>query len=221
MIKVKNLTFCYKGNDTLFKCDPIELPRKGVIPLMGANGSGKSTFLEVLAGIQGRDFAIEINGKKMSETLPVQWAESFSFLSQQSEYNPLLTGFELLDILWGKSLCLKEKERFLSFLKIQNLLNQRLGELSGGERQKVLLLGVFSGNMPAYLLDEPTVALDPLERKRFESYLLELSSEKLILLATHNLEILNISEKVLVFQNQTVKLHLLKDIQKNIYEIYS
>ncbi len=145
--------------------------------LAGSNGSGKSTILNLLAGSlcpdRGEIFLDDQNITPLKDYERSRWiARIFQDpMAGTSQELSILENFRLAE-LRGSSKSLKigtgddfrEKVREkvqLLHLGLENKLHQRMGTLSGGQRQALTLVMATMGNNKLMLLDEPTAALDP------------------------------------------------------------
>lgn len=130
--------------------------RKGeVLAIVGPNGSGKSSFLRALAGLVRHDGMIA-------------WDHPLvGYMPQDNAMRAALTAFEVVLLGRLRSLSfrvgdddLRAAEAAMTELGINELTDQKIGELSGGQRQLVFLAQVLAGDPTVLLLDEPTSALD-------------------------------------------------------------
>ena len=126
-----------------------------VLVLLGANGSGKSSLLRALAGQQRHQGQIE------------RECGSIGYLPQDAAARPALSVFEIVLLGRLRSLSLRvapadlaAAEAALQEMGVADLAQRRLADLSGGQRQMVLLAQVLAGAPGCLLLDEPTSALD-------------------------------------------------------------
>ena len=131
-----------------------------VLAVLGANGSGKSSLLRALAGVQRHDGAVLWDGGAAPPG-------SVGYMPQDTGGRAALTAFEAVLLGRLRSLTLRVGSRDLdaaaaamSEVGVAHLARRRIGELSGGQRQMVLLAQVLAGDPRALLLDEPTGALD-------------------------------------------------------------
>ena len=131
-----------------------------VLAILGANGSGKSTLLRGLAGLMPCGGAVRWDG---AEAEP----GSVGYMPQDNVVRAGLSAFEVVLLGRLRSLTFRVGSEDLGAaratmaeLGIDRLADQRIGELSGGQRQLVFLAQVLAGNPRALLLDEPTSALD-------------------------------------------------------------
>jgi iron complex transport system ATP-binding protein len=132
-----------------------------IVALLGANGSGKSSLLRALAGIQPHRGTISWDGGGAAAF------GSVGYMPQDSSTRVALTAFQVVLLGRLRSLSLRvgeadlaAAEQAMSEIGVAGLASRRIGELSGGQRQMVLLAQVLAGNPRVLLLDEPTSALD-------------------------------------------------------------
>jgi iron complex transport system ATP-binding protein len=131
-----------------------------VLAVVGANGSGKSTLLRALAGLQPHSGDVLWDGGRAP-------AGSLGYMPQDNAVRAALSAFEvvLLGRLSGLGMRVNPRdlaaaEATMAEIGIADLASRRVGELSGGQRQLVMLAQVLAANPTVLLLDEPTSALD-------------------------------------------------------------
>jgi ABC-2 type transport system ATP-binding protein len=132
------------------------------IALIGANGSGKTTTLRCAVGLarpaSGR---ILIDGIDMMAR-PCDARAKLSYLAQRTEFPATLTVREILSVvaeLRGAGASTVERE--IALCGLSRLAGRTVGQLSGGERQRIAIAALFIPDTAVYLLDEPTMNLDP------------------------------------------------------------
>lgn len=131
-----------------------------VLALLGANGSGKSSLMRALAEIQAHEGTIVWDGTRAPPG-------SIGYMPQDNGARAALTAFEVvllgrmrtLTLRVGKA-DLESARSVMDEIGVSDLASRRIGELSGGQRQMVLIAQVLAGNPRALLLDEPTSSLD-------------------------------------------------------------
>ena len=187
--------------------------QKGVVHgLLGENGAGKSSLMNVLSGIyipeQG---TIKIQNKKI-ERLNPELASSLGIGMVHQEFR-LIENFTIKDNLTlSKANIFLEnfKEAYLKYSEIFSLnssYNTLVKDLSVGEKQKVEIMKLIFKNSAIMLLDEPTAVLTPQETSQLKLSLETLSKEdeKTIVLITHKLkEIKDFTETIFVMKNGKV-----------------
>ena len=177
--------------------------------LLGPNGAGKSTLLKTLAGLQpaihGDVIAQNIllknySAKELSKVVSVVLTDN-SKLSGMNVYDVVSMGRSPYTGFWGQ---LKDTdnaivEKCMAWVGVTELKDRQMGELSDGERQKVMIAKSIAQETPIILLDEPTAFLDYPSKVQIMMMLHRLvkSKNKTILMSTHDIEnALQISDKI-------------------------
>lgn len=172
MISLKNVSCGYSEHKVL---QSIHLHlESGLHFLMGPNGSGKSTLLKTIAGHQSAiSGAIEVSSKGF-------------YFPPALEIDPALSVPDIVDI-FENSETSEPLQSYLRIFKISSLLKRRVGQLSSGELQKVLLSLALATPHKILLLDEPLTHLDLESQLQFAEILhLALRDSRLLLLSTHD-----------------------------------
>ena len=186
-----------------------ELCEGDFVCLLGPNGCGKSTLLKTLAGLQP-----SIHGDIITQNILLKNykpKELSKIVSVVLTDNSKLNGMNVYDVVsmgrspytgfWGQ---LSESDhsivdRCLKWVGIDHLKKRQMGELSDGERQKVMIAKSIAQETPIILLDEPTAFLDYPSKVSMMLMLHRLakSKNKTILLSTHDIETaLQIADKI-------------------------
>lgn len=199
MIDVKELSFKYqrKGKFVLDKLD-FSCEKGTVNILIGLNGSGKTTLIKILAGLlenyQGEVF---IDGKDLKGLSIKERAKKMAYVAQRSN---AVDDFPVLDyLLFGtvnkmnfyQSPKEEDKKKVLDCageFGITYLLDKKLGEISGGERQIVSICAAIVQDTNLVILDEPTSALDIKNQNKVLSLIKKIAREqgKTFILSSHN-----------------------------------
>lgn len=199
MIEVDHLSFSYeKRGKNILNDLTFAIEKGSVNVLIGLNGSGKTTLIKLLVGLlESTKGNIVIRGKNL-ETIGIrERSEIFAYVAQRSTSAGEYSVKDYL--LFGKANQLKfyqsptdadfsEVERQAQRLHVSHLLDKKLGELSGGERQIVAICCAVIQNSEIIILDEPTSALDIKNQHRVLALLKEIATEegKTIILSSHN-----------------------------------
>ncbi len=162
----------------------------GVYGLLGANGAGKSTMLNLITdNIPRTSGEILYNGKDVCAL-----GKTFR---KKVGYTPQLQGmyedFSARDFLhyigalkgMKRKECKKQTEEFLDIVCLSDAAHRKLGSFSGGMRQRVLLAAAMLDEPEILILDEPTAGLDPTQRIRLRDYIASIAEHRTVLLATH------------------------------------
>ena len=198
MITIKNLLFNYSNrekpviNDLSFEIHPGK-----VYVLLGLNGCGKTTLIKLLAGLyKPTSGIIEYNNQDLQSIKINERSKLFSYVSQKGINNDDYNVKDYLTYGYANSLKFYEspKQEQVSQVNeiakkfhIENLLNKKIGQLSGGEKQIVMIASSIIQNTEIILLDEPTSALDLKNQNLVLSALKDISSNgKTIIFSSHN-----------------------------------
>ena len=162
-----------------------KLLSNNIYALVGHNGSGKSTTLNILAGILEQDRGtVSIDGKEINK-------KNVGFLP---ENNPLDGEFYVREAIKLYAAFYEKRknridknwqETLIEKVGLEKVLNKKLRELSKGYRQRMGIVMALLHNPDVLLLDEPFNGLDPEQLKEFISFMKELKKGKIILISTH------------------------------------
>jgi iron complex transport system ATP-binding protein len=174
-LKVEQASYAYSATDRSapkFTLGPVsfEAQQRELVAILGPNASGKSTLLKLLAGLlkplSGR---VEVDGKEVSDLEPRARAQQVALVSQESE---LLFSLRVWEYVlqgrypYGKRLRFESDEdclmagNALSQVGADSLRDRWMDQLSGGEKQRVILARALAQRPGLLLLDEPTQHLD-------------------------------------------------------------
>lgn len=168
-ISVADLSHTYGSNQVLFHTS-FEVPQGSFFTIIGPNGSGKSTLMKILAGVlRTKTGEITISGKNIKEFSRKSLSRSVAFVPQAvSEEFPFRVeelvllgraphqGFLGMNQAGDTELA----RRAMEFTGVAHLSERRLDQISGGERQRVLIARAICQQTSLMLLDEPASALD-------------------------------------------------------------
>ena len=186
-----------RQGDFFLRIEGITLNRGDFVAVLGNNGSGKSTFLSTLAGLTGFEGKYLLKGREFQKILPIQRHCIISLLPQTTTLNMpfdtfyvVLTGRFIHTDGWGYSEAdLDATEDVMKELDIIRLRKRQFNELSGGEKQRVLLARTINKDSPVILLDEPLSGIDILHQHDSIRLLKGLSRERLILVVIHDISL--------------------------------
>ena len=198
-IKINNISFKYDktAEEPTLKEINLELKDGSINALLGLNGCGKTTLLKLLAGLEKpMSGTIYYGDDELSKISIKQRSKTFSYVPQHSYivgdipvYDYLLFG-TTNTLAFYQSPGEKEMQKVQSVaerLGITHLLDKKIGEVSGGERQIVFIACALVQDTPIILLDEPTSALDIKNQNKVLTVLKEISKEgRTIILSSHN-----------------------------------
>lgn len=197
-VNVSGLSFKYRSNVILSDIQ-MSMKKEEVVSIVGPNGAGKTTLLKSICSIlPPRKGTVRIGGEDVRSIRPGQLAKIQAYVPQQASSGFPLTVMETVMlgrkpyIRWGVTKQdLNIVESLLFELRLDRYATRHMDELSGGERQKVLIARALAQQPDMLLLDEPTSALDI----RHQLEVLELvrslakRSGMLVALILHDLEL--------------------------------
>ena len=202
MLSVKHIVKSYKTGDFIQKAlDDVSVKFRSseFVCILGSSGSGKTTFLNIIGGLDKYDSGdLIINGKSTKRFKDRDWDSyrnnSVGFIFQS--YNlishiSILSNVELGMTLSGVSRKeRKEKARdALCRVGLLDHANKKPNQLSGGQMQRVAIARALVNDPDIILADEPTGALDSVTSVQIMDLIKEISKDKLVIMVTHNSEL--------------------------------
>ncbi|MFC5526339.1 ATP-binding cassette domain-containing protein [Rhodanobacter ginsengisoli] len=164
--------------------------------LIGSSGSGKSTVLRLLLGLDQPDSGcIRIDGRRLEPADVLALRRRVGYVIQDGGLFPHLTALGNLALLpqylgWSREHIRTRAEELAALTHLPpGALDRYPAELSGGQRQRVALMRALMANPDALLLDEPLGALDPIVRHELQNELKHIFDQlgKTVIVVTHDL----------------------------------
>ena len=222
LIDIKNLSLGYDGNIVLKNIN-LKIEENAFLCVVGPNGSGKSTLIKGILGlIKPISGTITFNNLKQN---------FIGYMPQETKVDSNFPASVLEIVLSGtlnkKSVSLfytKEDKKLaiknLKILGIENLKNKHFSELSGGQRQKVLLARSLCATSKLLILDEPSNNLDSKSKKNLYDILKNLNKNYniTIIMITHDLDHNNlIGNKILSLREDDIFYGTTEDFIKKVH----
>lgn len=209
-ITLNNISFAYEEDKPIFKDMTLELP-KGVVSLIGQNGTGKSTLLLLAGGrLDPTEGSIDILGRKSSEITDEEERNKLvSFIYQNMEFETEQTVGELLTIIYENGYH-KEKrpeliKTIIDVMDLETILSKTTGEVSKGEMQRTVLAFSLLYGSEIIMMDEPVFALENNRKAIILAYLNEYASQfgVTIYYSIHEIDLsVKYSDNVLLFTKE-------------------
>lgn len=216
-ITTNRLTVGYRGHRVVEDIS-LSLPCGRLVCLLGPNGAGKSTLLRTLCGFQPPIAGtVTISGNDITTMSAAEVARLVSVVLTDRPLTPSLTAREMVGMgrapytgFWGR---LSDDDRRLvseamQTVGIDSLATRRMGRLSDGERQKVMIAKALAQHTPVIVLDEPTAFLDYPSKVAVMKTLARLAHDegKTILMSTHDLELAaQLGDELMEIENKHIR----------------
>lgn len=216
-ITTNRLTVGYRGHRVVEDIS-LSLPCGRLVCLLGPNGAGKSTLLRTLCGFQPPIAGtVTISGSDITTMSAAEVARLVSVVLTDRPLTPSLTAAEMVGMgrapytgFWGR---LSDEDRRLVSEAMQTvgiapLATRRMGRLSDGERQKVMIAKALAQHTPVIVLDEPTAFLDYPSKVAVMKTLARLAHDegKTILMSTHDLELAaQLGDELMEIENKHIR----------------
>lgn len=187
-----------------FKLGPLDITvTHGVTALLGANGAGKTTLLRIAVGsVAPENGSVSLDGQRLRRGL-----SNVGYLPQDfSGPKNVRVRDYLRFIAWCRSnrttrLGNRDVDSALELVDLSARSKDKIGDLSGGMVRRIGIAQALLGASDVIVLDEPTVGLDPLQRRELRILLEDLGQNRTLLISTH------LSEDVAAVATQVVVLH--------------
>lgn len=178
LISVSNIVFGYTDSPTLNDVS-FEIQSGEFVGITGPNGASKSTMLRVMLGLlkpwEGTIYISEKNdkGKRLSIGYVPQQIASFN-VGFPSTVLELVQSGRFAKGKWFKKLNQQDEEaveKALKMVEMWSFRHQKIGSLSGGQKQKIIIARVLASEPDLLVLDEPTTGMDAESRKGFYEFM--------------------------------------------------
>jgi Cu-processing system ATP-binding protein len=198
MIEVQQLRKTF-GKLTVLDGLDLTIKEGGIFAVLGPNGSGKTTLIKCILGmvIPQKGNIIFDNEHIIGKS---DYRNKINYMPQIANFPANLTVIELIEMV--KNLRPKEasETELISLFGIEPFLNKKLGNLSGGTKQKVNIILAFMFESDLIILDEPTTGLDPIALIHLKSLIQNAKKQgKTILVTTHIMSLVDEIADEIVF----------------------
>ena len=212
ILNAKNISKSFGGRVVLRKID-IHVNKGEMLGLLGSNGAGKSTFMNIVLGLLKADFGDIFLGNTKLTTLAIHQRSKLgiAYLPQQTS---IFRGLTVYENLLGIAQIVKKNsadqndivEKLMAEFSITHLRDIKATALSGGERRRTEIARCLISNPKVLLLDEPFAGVDLLSIQDIKSLLLKLQARGCAVLVTdHNAsQLLSVVDRAYVIANGTI-----------------
>ena len=194
MIEFKNVSFCYEKEHPVLNNMSFSIEKGEAVGLIGANGAGKSSMLKVLLGLLPHEGEILVNGIPLCKQNLSEIRRILGFVLQNSDnqmfmptvYDDMMFG--LLNYGMSKEDAEHRVDAVLEQLDLTQLKNKYNHKISGGEKRMAAIATVLAMEPEVIIMDEPSVSLDPYNRRAVINVINSLTQTKII--ASHDLDMI-------------------------------
>jgi len=197
------------GNDelTVFESANFGINKGEFVCIIGHSGCGKSTILNILAGLdEASEGAVIMNGKEVSGPSLERGVvfQNYSLLPWRTTLKNITFAVHARWPKWSKEQVLEHSMKFLDLVGLEGVEHHKPSQLSGGMRQRVSIARAFATQPQLLLMDEPFGALDALTRGMIQEELLKIWEEthQTVFMITHDVdEAILLSDRILLMTN--------------------
>lgn len=209
MIKINDITFSYKRKSKpVFQDFSLALPRGCVYGLLGKNGTGKTTLLNLMSGLlTPKSGSVDFNGVNVRRRLPSTLCDIFFVPEEFSLPGISLDKFVKSNSVFYPRFSNEDLTSHLATFDMNRDLN--LGALSMGQRKKAYMSFALACNTSLLIMDEPTNGLDIPGKSAFRRFIASnMTDERTIVISTHQVrDIDRLLDHVAIIDNEGVLLN--------------
>ncbi|MBQ0000167.1 MAG: ABC transporter ATP-binding protein [Clostridiales bacterium] len=220
-IEVTDAGFAYEKGLPVIRNLSLSIEEGESVGLIGANGCGKSTLMKMLSGLIGHEGSIRICGTEVEKKNLAQIRKQLGYVFQDSDSQLFMPtvfddmAFAPRNYGMGKEDVEKAVDEALERTGITHLKYKQNYKMSGGEKRMACIATILAMRPEIVLMDEPSITLDPYNRRTLIRNLNDMKETKLI--ASHDLDmILETCERVILMDGSGIRAdgdaeHILKD----------
>ncbi len=196
-----------EGDLTVFEDANFGIEKGEFVCIIGHSGCGKSTILNVLAGLDSATEGVVImNGKEVAGPSLERGVifQNYSLLPWRSALKNITFGVQARFPQWSKEQVIEHSLKFLELVGLKGVEDRKPSQLSGGMRQRVSIARAFATQPQLLLMDEPFGALDALTRGVIQEELIKIRNEthQTVFMITHDVdEAILLADRILLMTN--------------------
>ena len=205
MVEVRNLTKRYGANLAVDHVS-FTIEEGSIVGFLGPNGAGKSTTMNIITGyLSATEGSVTVSGKNTLDD-PNEVKRMIGYLPEQPPLYLDMTVKEYLNFVYELKKANQPRQQHIKeiceLVKIDNVYDRLVGNLSKGYKQRVGIAQALIGNPPVLILDEPTVGLDPKQIIEIRTLIKNLGRNHTVILSSHILpEVQAVCERIIVINN--------------------
>ena len=208
MIEFQNVSFAY-GQTPVVENLSFSIGKGETVGLIGANGAGKSTIMKLMLGLLSGSGSIRVDGLTVNKENLSEIRRKIGFVLQDSD-NQMFMPTVYEDMIFGprnyglsKEAADEKVDAILEQLGLRELKHRHNYKISGGEKRMAAIATILAMEPEMILMDEPSTALDPVNRRTVINTINRLPQTKLI--ASHDLDmILDTCQRVILLSHGTI-----------------
>ena len=208
MIEFQNVSFAY-GQTPVVENLSFSIGKGETVGLIGANGAGKSTIMKLMLGLLSGSGSIRVDGLTVNKENLSEIRRKIGCVLQDSD-NQMFMPTVYEDMIFGprnyglsKEAADEKVDAILEQLGLQELKHRHNHKISGGEKRMAAIATILAMEPEMILMDEPSTALDPVNRRTVINTINRLPQTKLI--ASHDLDmILDTCQRVILLSHGTI-----------------
>ena len=209
MLEFRNVSFSYEPGTPVLDNLSFHIRKGETVGLIGANGAGKSTIMKLMLGLLPAQGEILVEGMPVTKQNLSVIRQKIGFVLQDSD-NQMFMPTVYEDMIFGpRNYGLSREEadarvdRVLRELGLENLKHRHNHKISGGEKRMAAIATILAMEPEMIVMDEPSTALDPVNRRRVISTINSRKETKLI--ASHDLDmILDTCQRVILLNHGSI-----------------
>ena len=203
MIEFQDVSFSYEPGSPVIEHLSFHIARGETVGLIGANGAGKSTIMKLILGLISGEGSVLVDGMPVEKKTLAEVRRKLGFVLQNSDHQMFMPTvyedmmFAPLNYGLSREAAEARVDAVLAQLGLEELKHRHNHRISGGEKRMAAIATILAMEPEAILMDEPTAALDPYNRRVVINAIRQLKQTKLI--TSHDLDmILDTCSRVLL-----------------------
>lgn len=193
MINIDNITFSYDEGNNILKDFTFNHTGSGIIAFCGGSGTGKTTLLDIIAGL----YTPDIGEVTLIGDISFVTQDSFMF-NKTIRQNVHIVKPSATHIEVDRAIMLSGAKEFVDEIGSDTLIGEGKADLSGGQKQRISLARAILADKPIILMDEPTSALDVETEKIVIQSIKDMAKDKLVIMSAHRKSLIDIADRVVM-----------------------